>query len=309
MLEKVISENIDKVLADYSNLLGNRKDYVGASDIGQCERKVVLSKVENVDTSAEQKTVMLRGHLSENVVGDILEKAGLYFKRQYEVIHPQYSFIRAHIDFLFQAKNGTKGVLEVKTTTGIPDEPYMSWVLQLQMQMNLVKLRFPQDEVKGAILVLDLSSGEIKEFNGFTPNSNIFAVLVEKAKRIYEKVRNNDKQNLKTEVSFLCGSCPFKATCPEWSGDEQKVSDDIRRLVEYYKSLAEDEKELKKEKEAVKQDLIKVIGEGELKFNGNKVTVKNTVRKSLDSKALQKELPEIYERFLTEREMVYFRVD
>lgn len=308
MLEKILSENLGKVLDGFSGELGDRSLYVGASDIGKCERNVVLTKINGVNHQTKQKMVMIRGHLAETIVRLLLKKAGLFFEEQYEVTHPQYGFIKAHIDFLFQAKNA-KGVLEVKTTTGIPDEPYESWVMQLCMQMGLVKLNFPKDKVKGAILVLDLASGEIREFNGFEPNDELFSALVNKAKVIYEKVQNKQTENLETEVSSLCAFCPFKADCPEFSGDEQNVSKEIVYMVNKYRELSDNEKTLKKEKDSIKQTLIDTIGEGVLKFNGNKVTVKNTVRKALDSKALQKSMPEVYEQFLIEREIVYFRVD
>ena len=307
MLEKIISDNLDDVLNEFSDKLGNRTDYVGASDIGKCERNVVLSKIYGVDYPTKQKMIMLRGHLAESIVRMILKKAGLSFKEQYEVTHPQYGFIKAHIDFLFQAKN-IKGVLEVKTTTGIPDEPYESWVMQLYMQLGLVKLKFPKDKVKGSILVLDLASGEIKEFNGYKPNDELFSALVEKARAVYEKVQAKI-EDLDYEINGLCSYCPFKSTCPAFTGDEPMISEELNKAVENYIAVSQEEKEIKKEKDRLKQEILGYTGNNfQAKFNGHKLSIKETVSVRVDINLLKSEYPDIYQSVIKEIPFLSFRI-
>lgn len=307
MLENIISENLDDVLNEFSDKLGNREDYVGASDIGKCERNIVLSKIYGVDYPTKQKMIMLRGHLAESIVRMLLKKAGLFFKEQYEIIHPEYKFIKAHIDFLFQDKNA-KGVLEVKTTTGIPDEPYPSWVEQLQLQMGLVKLRF-SDEVRGAILVIDLSNGEIKEFNGYKPSAEIFDALVEKAKAIYEKVQAKETEDLPCEINGLCAFCPFKKDCPAFTGDEPMISEELNKAVENYIAVSQEEKEIKEKKDRLKQEILGYTGNNfQAKFNGHKLSIKETVSVRVDTNLLKSEYPDVYQSVIKEIPFLSFRI-
>lgn len=307
MLEEIFEKYMPEVMKDFSDNLGDRSEYVGASDIVGCERKVVLSKINGVEFNTANQIVLSRGHVAEDIVSKVLAKAGFNYETQYEVIHPKFSFIKAHIDFLFFDK-GTKGVLEMKTTTGIPDEPYPSWVQQLQMQIGLLKLNFPKDKIKGALLVMDLSNGQMKVFNGFTPDGELFEVLVDKAKSIYEKVLNKQTEGLETEISPLCSFCPFKKDCPEFSGDEQNVSDDVKQLAKDYKKLSKQEKEAKQKKEAIKDKIIRIVGERTLKFEGYKIIVKNTTKRDVNVGKLKDEFPDVYQSVLDENPIVFFRV-
>ena len=311
MLLEKISEGLDGMLKEYSSALGNRGDYIGASDVPNCERKVVLSKIHHKgEVDDEKKMVFLRGHTVETIVRNLLTKAGLNnFKEQFEVVHPEYDFIRAHIDFLFYSEKANEyGVMEVKTTTNIPETPYESWVMQLQMQIGLMKLNYPNAKIKGAVFVLDLVNGKMRVFSGYEYSEELFNALVDKAKRMHEKVVNKDTENLETEISSLCAFCPFKASCPQFTGDEQNISDDLKKAIKKYNELSKREKEIKREKDDIKKMIIEAVGEGTIKADGNKIVIKHTKRKDFDVKRLQKENPDIYNEYLTEKDITYFRI-
>jgi CRISPR-associated exonuclease Cas4 len=52
--------SLELILKDYLNQpkieLGDRTEYVGASDVGQCPRKVVLSKTQPVPHDLQRET-------------------------------------------------------------------------------------------------------------------------------------------------------------------------------------------------------------------------------------------------------------
>ena len=59
--------SLELILKDYLNQpkieLGNRTEYVGASDVGQCPRKVVLSKTQPVPHDSQTLIRFERGNL------------------------------------------------------------------------------------------------------------------------------------------------------------------------------------------------------------------------------------------------------
>ncbi len=311
----MIKEIIDTKLQEISKReslesLGDRSKYVGASDVVGCPRKIVMAKLNPVDHENDTLIRFMRGHLAETILAKCFAETNYRWTTQLELVHPQYEFIKAHADFVFHTANFNKiGIVEMKSVSGVPDAPYESWVQQLQFQMGLAKLLYPNAVIKGSVFAIDLNSGKYEEFNGYEPNDIIFNNLVEKAREIFKYVQTRTTVDLPYEIGLLCSFCPFKQTCPAFTGDEQVVSEDVKVMVEKYKSISKSEKELEAQKDALRQEMIEIINEGVLKFDGNKVSVKNVLRKTLDSKALQTAMPEIYGQFLIEKESVYFRVE
>lgn len=305
IFEKYLKES--KTLKQSSDELGDRSSYIGASDIGSCERKAVLSKLQPQDNPLEKLMVFIRGHLGETIVAEVMEAAGYKYSTQETLVHPDYPFIKAHLDFMFRAGNKVRA-LEIKTVSNIPSEPYQTWVDQVTYQLGLLRLNYPEADIKGLVLAINLNTGELQEYE-IEENPAYFNILVEKAQTLFNKIEQKTTENLETEVALLCAFCPFKDSCPEFTGDEQNVSEDLKRDVEQYKELSKQEKSIKKEKDAIKDELINIIGSGVLKFDGNKVTVKETTRTSVDSKKLKKEFSEVYQQVIKESTLTYFRLD
>jgi len=113
--------------------LGNRTTYVGASDVGQCPRKVVLSKTQPVPCDLQTLIRFERGNLVERIVENALNHSGIKYDPQVEVVHPKLPHIKAHLDFMFSRQNEI-AVLETKSVSDIPDDPYPSWIQQIHLQ-------------------------------------------------------------------------------------------------------------------------------------------------------------------------------
>jgi len=186
--------SMELILRNYLNQpkveLGNRTEYVGASDVGQCPRKVVLSKTQPVPYDLQTLIRFERGNLVERIVENALNHSGIQYDPQAEVVHPEFNHLKAHLDFMFSRQNEI-AVLEAKSVSKIPDAPYPSWIQQIHFQMGLVALHNSSLPVRGAVLVIDLSSGDFQVFNDYSHNPTLFKGLVEKAEHIWEAVNGD----------------------------------------------------------------------------------------------------------------------
>jgi len=309
MITEIIGEALP-LMAKEETLkeLGDRSTYIGASDIGGCPREVILSKLFKQEESLETLIKFKRGHLAETFLSDVFSRTKYKWTSQAEIVHPTKNYILAHIDFLFYTSNYKKfGVAEIKTVSSIPFEPYESWVLQVQLQMGLLKLKYPNAEIKGSILALDLNSGKLVEFNGMTPDPDIFDSLIKKADLMWELLEKKETENLPTEESNLCCYCAFKGTCPNFTGAE--VPESVKAATQQYSMLSASIKELEKAKDNVKNQLIDLVdGECNLAFDGNKLVIKQSTSERVDSKLLKTNYPDVYAACTKTSECTFFRV-
>ena len=137
--------SMELILKNYLNQpkieLGNRTEYVGASDVGQCPRKVVLSKTQPVPHDLQTLIRFERGNLVERIVENALNHAGIQYNSQVEVVHPEFNHLKAHLDFMFSRQNEI-AILEAKSVSNIPDAPYPSWIQQIHFQMGYLHCTF-----------------------------------------------------------------------------------------------------------------------------------------------------------------------
>lgn len=281
-----------------SSHLGDRTGYVGASDIAGCPRKAALGK--QCPSSHDIKTLLRfsRGHAAQAMYADFFRTGGALFEEEVEVRHPDIPEIRCHIDFLFYANRQTKRlhIVEMKSTDGIPDEPYSSWVDQLHVQMGLLQLTLdPTVEIGGSILAVDLNAGTYHEFNSYTPNRLVFAQLVEKGKHILAAARGECSP--RTEPGILCGYCPFRTGCPSHAAAldlPREILDAGRKYLE----LNEQKKALETRLDVLKNNIL-TFADGTFKGASDGILINVTsVAESvmIDSGKLKRNYPDIYDQ-------------
>jgi len=313
MITEIIRETMP-VLAKKrtASELGDRSIYIGASDVGgACIRKAVLLKLEPVEYDLSTLIKFERGHLTEMILTECFDEFKKYkYISQKEVCHPQNSKLKCHIDFMFHNKNLSKiGVVECKSVSALPDEAYDSWISQLQFQMGLLKLNYPDSVIKGTIFTIDLNTGKTAEFSGYKPNDILFTTLLRKAGKIQAYVETGDTRNLPVSDSLLCGFCPYKTDCSQFSGDNDTIPDDLKTAVEQYKKIQEKQKELKQKLDAIKADILPFTGNDyHAKWDGNKISVSIVKAKKTDTKALKSEYPDVYSSLLKTSESVRLRI-
>jgi CRISPR-associated exonuclease Cas4 len=205
--------------------LGDRRNYLGASDIGYCPRKVILEKINPTEHDLATLLRFERGHMAEEIVANAFAAAGFTnFERQVEVIVDGKVPLRAHIDFVFTSEvRKIKSVLETKSTSNIPDDPYGSWESQLYIQMGALAGKFPDYTIRGALIALDLANGDVEFFNGYSPQKTIFEGLLQKAERLwsdYLTVLARKEIELDTDPGPLCGFCNHLTSCPRFEAEE-----------------------------------------------------------------------------------------
>lgn len=287
--------------------LGDRTQYIGSSDVGSCARKVYLQKIDQDPTEHDFSTLMKfsRGHTAEILIDNIFEAAGVknLYETQVEVIHPDHP-LKAHIDFLFHTDfDGKKQlhVVEVKSVNGIPDEPYPSWIDQLNFQLGLLRLKYPKKKLGGSILTIDLNAGQMHQFNGFDYNATLFNYLCNRGLHILECLAGNEEPS--TTTSFLCGYCSYRADCPALAMAEVELPPEIESMANRFVQLNDVRYEADRKMRDIREELLKFTGES---FKGRSETVELNVSSVgpsmvVDSKLLKKQYPDVYPEVLKER--------
>ncbi|MCG2743008.1 MAG: hypothetical protein L6271_03645 [Desulfobacteraceae bacterium] len=266
--------------------LGDRSSYLGASDIGTCPRKVIFERLHPGEHDLATLLRFQRGHMAEDIVANAMIAAGYdNFDRQVEVIASGTTPIKVHIDFVFTSTQPKiKAILEIKSVSSLPDVPYASWESQLYMQMGALKEQFPDYTIKAAVLAIDLGSGEVGFFNGYTPEDTMYAGLLERASTIwinYQFMLIGHPVKPATEPSPLCGYCNHLTTCPRFAAEE--VPELGNSLVEL-QELQEKEKSLKNQIEPKKANLFQIVEKAghSIKVNGSILSKAIRSRKSFD---------------------------
>ena len=278
--------------------LGDRSVYVGASDIVGCPRKAALSKLHPVLHDIQTLLRFARGHAAQAMYAEFFTAGGALFEEEVEVRHPRIPEIMCHIDFLFHGTRQHKRlhVVEVKSTDGIPYEPYGSWVEQLHVQMGLLKLEVdPEIEISGSVLAVDLNKGIYQEFNSFTPNDVLFTHLEKKGQHILAAMRGECEPD--TEPGPLCGFCPYRSGCQAHAG-AQPIPVEILTCADAYERLQRQKETLEAGMEVLRNDILDYIGttmsfrgqDGELSI-ATTVTAASTM---LDSKKVKAKYPDVF---------------
>jgi CRISPR-associated exonuclease Cas4 len=313
MIKKIIETHLPLIAIEKGKSdLGDRSSYIGASDIGQCPRKTIMSKIFPQEISIEQQIVFERGHLAENIVHESLINycqlvgniAGMQVKivtAQVEVSYPENKNIKAHIDFVLRdIDKKTRTVIEVKTATMV-SEPYDSWINQCIFQQGLLMLENPGVKVDGYVLVLDLKTGQIAEFK-IEYDEFIFKNLIERAVYLLDLLNTQeiDFDAIPTKESVLCGYCPFQADCGAYQ-DKGDIPDDLQTLIKEYFKINANKKGLDKQIDALKEQ-ITAYGPFKANVDGIKASYTVTQMMSLDIKALKQNEPELAEMYSTPKE-------
>ncbi|MCP3888125.1 MAG: hypothetical protein GY702_04535 [Desulfobulbaceae bacterium] len=274
-----------------SETLGDRRDYLGASDIGHCPRKVILERIFPCEHDLATLLRFQRGHMAEDIVAAAFTAAGFSnFERQVEVdISTDKLPALVHIDFVFTAQQKKiKSILEVKAGK-IPDQPYSSWESQLYLQMGALAKKYPDYTIKGAILSLDLGDGDAGFFNGYTPQDTLYNGLLQRAESIwndYQQSLKGQKIELKTEPGPLCGFCNHIRTCPRFAADDIPEMDDY---ITEFQELKEKEKKYKEKVATQKKILLTMVrGRGNFRAGGYLLKKTTRTRQNLDLTSLDK---------------------
>jgi len=296
--------------------LGDRSKYIGASAATACLRKAFLDvKTLDKEHSAKQMFVFERGHQLEemirkgangngwtelNSIKNYQQGRGLQYVHQHTATAPnsKYPFLKAHIDFVFV--NTTElAIKEIKSSASIPDSPYESHLLQITLQMWLVKQQYPDKKIRGSIVYHNWDTGQSIDYS-VKFNLSLLELALNKAQTLWNAYQNDIEPEATTQL--FCGTCPFKGSCPKISeGAFTDLPKDLLPLVKKIKSFKSVEKDIKKLKKNL-ESLLKATNIKKAKFEDITVQVVEVKgKKVLTVNRLKDEHRELYQSLLQER--------
>ena len=282
--------------------LGDRSEYIGASDIGGCPFKTVMSKRNPPEVSLQQELIFFRGHIAEEFVDRGLQ--GLHVEKQLEVESELNGFpLKAHLDKIVKGKERDV-IIEVKSTSAPLYEPYESWILQVTFQMGLI-LEKTGKLPDAYVVAVDVNSGWIDEFP-IEFDDTIFELCLSKADHIASALRGECEP--KAIVQYYCGTCPFKMECPKQGQFAEDLPTALLEDLEFVKASRIMAKEAKKRENRIKEYMVN-MGVDALKNEELQVVVTNREMLSsrINTNTLKTCYPDIYEKCIIETS--YYRMN
>ena len=284
---------LDTLSEESVKSLGDRSLYIGSSDIGSCPRRVFLTKTQPNAHSIEQGIVFQRGHLAEKIVKKGL--MGLNFKEQFEV-QDQSGFLKSHIDFLIENEDSIN-IVECKSIQSPIENPYDSWILQVQFQLFLLeKCLGDKKPLKAFIFAVNVNTGFNKIFE-IEKNPLLQNMALEKARILYKALKTGVEPEAEEQY---CSSCAYKNSCPLM---QKGVSNDIApaemlKLGEQVVLLQKEIKPLEVKLKAWKEKLLEEMRTSQIRkiqVGDNFVSaLSGTSYASLDTKTFKETEPDLY---------------
>jgi putative phage-type endonuclease len=251
-----------------------------------------------------QTLAMMRGHAYEQGVADLFS-----WQTNHQVIKSssaEYLLRRDDIPYMHASPDRTywidengmkhgknaemnKGILECKTTRRPinPDELPLSWVFQLQVQMGISGYH------KGAIAWDVLTNPDGFGYQFFDFDEDIFMAAVTVCKEFWERCIVKGEDPKPVNARDIISMYPKHIT-----GKTVTVNQDTQKLIADLKEMKATEKELKAEIDEMSDRLKAQFTDEEamVDIDGHVlVTYKASAgRKSVDSKKLEAEYPEVY---------------
>lgn len=278
--------------------LGDRSSYIGASDIGGCLFKAYCDKTNTLsqENDFQQEIVFQRGHVAETIIRKMLGKT-LPIKEQVELVEDK---VKCHIDFVMEGKSELV-IIECKSVKAEISEPYLSWQLQVQLQMDLLK-KTTDKAVTAFIIAINLNTGWLEVFL-IEPDDYLLNEAKTKAQTLREALENNVAP--KATEQLYCSVCKHKWQCPLYNNKnfcETTNNSQIEKLLEEAKTEQEKLKELAtsldNKKEEIKQFMLNANISKLASPNAIASLGKDSQVDKFESKALKEEMPEIYEKYL-----------
>jgi putative phage-type endonuclease len=273
---------------------------------------VYISKVDPiVEDNQEVNRFLKWGTKLEPVIREDFKEQHPELKVQQSHImwqHPEHEFMLANVDgFLYHKENGW-GVLEIKTVSqfkskewdgeNIPEE----YLIQMQHYFAVTGLKWGYF----AILI----GGNDDRCWYIERDDELIEMLITMESNFWN---NHVKKEVIPEIdgSAACSAILDKLHPPaEVPGDSVvELSEKASELLDQYESACEQEKAIIQIKDEAKNKLKFLIGDFETAVcNDRKITWKSTFKKTIDSKRLKKEAPEIFEKYVKESSYRTFKI-
>ncbi|SEA53080.1 putative phage-type endonuclease [Thalassobacillus cyri] len=231
--------------------------------------------------------------MEETVAKEFSRRTGLKVRRRNAVLqHPEHEWMLANVDRLIVGKN--EG-LECKTASEYLKDEWdgeeipMAYLLQCQHYMAVTGA--------DAWWIAVLIGGNKFVYKKVERDKELIANLIEIEKEFWEE---HVLMQVPPEIDGSNASSELlKAMYPDAESEsETELDGEADKLLEALEQLKKEEKELKERKSEYENRLKQQLGTFEKGFSNQFiVTYKNQERKSIDTKRLKKEKPDLYEEY------------
>jgi len=137
----------------------------------------------------------------------------------------------------------------------------------------------------------------MRAFNGYAYNPERDRELLAKAVSIWEGVQAASRAeapehlNLNCQPSVLCGYCPYLDSCPAHAGPE--LPEELQPILEQYHQATETEKTAKANREALRDNIIRILRPGKYQARNLRVNLSSRSRTTTNMKSISTLLTEL----------------
>jgi len=173
-------------------------DVIHVSEVSDCLRKAFYYRTMDIPIPDDKLVILTIGGLIHRIVQK--ELTGMGFKCELELTHDVGPFtLVGHADAL-----NSIGLLELKSVTRMPREPYHHHLLQTNAYMVMADVNY------GEIVYISKAGGYLRTYP-LRPDQALFDFLVSRACQLYEALQRNEPP--KPEPSKLCRWCSAYPIC------------------------------------------------------------------------------------------------
>ena len=161
--------------------------------------------------------------------------------------------------------------------------------MQLHTQLFLYE-HCRQRSPQGCILVMDLARGALHVTDPYILDTGMVPGIIQRGIEIWEGVvaasssPDPESLDIKTEPGPLCGWCDYLETCPAFHGEE--LPDELAGLFQNYLDLCRTEKEIKTEKDTLRDQALAMLAPGKYMADDLRVSLFDRNRTTTDMKAI-----------------------
>jgi len=292
-IKEVFEKNLREALKkETEKNLGDRSQYIGASDISGCIRAAYLNKIEPAELPVEKLIIFERGHNTEKIVEKML--GNMPYKKEVEFTTTDAPFpISVHLDYvIYNKEEKSITIVEVKSQNNDSFNIYSSYLLQVNLQWLVAEMFLKEKgwKVKNAFVVIVNNNSGKYEVVEVERDESLQKLALEKAKALRDALIKGEAPE--GEEQLYCSQCPYKNNCETFC--KGAVNDSMIQLeVEEILKLEVEAKklvEVVKEKKEKLKTYLEEKGLNKIKAGENIVTLsKASSYVTLDTSKLKKD--------------------
>ncbi len=237
-VEDAVRKGLRRLWEEESALHEWRPGVYYPSYIGYCLRKQYYIYTLGERPTSEKLAVFATGRGVHGAVEEALRASGIVevedVEKKVEVKLTDNISLSGRVDLLLAEVEGERVIVEVKSTSRLPDSPLEHHVMQLQVYLNA------EDMGRGVLLYWDKRRGAIKAFN-VERSGDALRRIAERAVMLHEYIRRGSpppKEAILEGRLWECDLCEYRSICKPFllpgihEGERMVISEVDKVLVD-----------------------------------------------------------------------------